>query len=508
MRLKLVLALATAALAAPGQAEWLKASSRHFVIYSDADVAAATELATKLENLDGALRAVSGIPDTPESAANPVTVYVVDNLSAIRKLSRRSDVAGFYIPRADGAVAFTPRRGEGAGAVALTPQIVLFHEYAHHFMLSNASTAYPAWLSEGYAEFVSTATLNDRGVMIGHGANHRAYELALAMRTPLSLLFAPRAKLTVEQQSQIYGRGWALTHYLLLNPDRRKQLDKYLVAINSGVAPLKAATDSFGNLRDLERALDKYVLGKSLAAFVIGKERLPAVKVEVRPLTPGERALVDMRMVSTRGVDQKEATTVYARAVQAAKPFPGDATAQGWLAEMAYDAKRDDEAEAAADRALAADPKSVQALLLKARVRLRRAEAAGTTDQKIWAEARSWIIKANRVNSDGAAALQLFYDSFEMADAKPSASAVAGIHRALELAPQDPGLRFRSARQHLMDGKLTEAKRALRPLAYNPHAPADNPAVRLIAMIDGGVTGQALLDALAGPGGESQDAGN
>lgn len=489
-------AAATIALAAPAQAEWLQARSRHFVIYSDTTPAAIADLATRLERVDASMRFLSGFADRPESAANPVTVYVVDDLPAIRRLARRQDVAGFYVPRAAGAVAFTPRRGGGSGIHALSPQIVLFHEYAHHFMLSNTSVAYPAWFAEGYAEFASTVGFNDGKVTIGGAAQHRAYEIFTTINTPMAALFSTQTKPTPAQQAQIYGRGWLLTHYAMLNRERRAQLEKYLVAINAGKPSIQAAEDNFGDLKQLDRELDRYARNK-LPGFILSEDRFPVGKIDVRPLTPGERALIDMRMISTRGVDEKTAAPLYARAARAAQAYPNDVAAQGWLAEMAYDAGQDDAAEAAADRALAADPRSTQALLYKARVRLRRAGSANNADPKIWREARSWIVKANRINNDDAAALELFYDSFAMESAKPSASAVAGLHRALELAPQDRGLRFKSVSQHLTDGQVAEAKRALRPLAFDPHAGSNNPAARLMTLLDQGQAGPAALAAMA-----------
>ena len=508
--------LATAALACAAtgaQAEWLKATSRHFQIYSNTSTESINALATKLEQVDGALRRISGIKDGNETAANPVTVYVLESPAEIQRLIRSDNVAGFYVGRANGAVAFTPRR---SGDGQLDPQLVLFHEYAHHFLLGQSNVAYPAWLSEGYAEFVATARFPKDGVQIGAAAQHRAYGLLDAAKLPITTLFAPGPKLTGIQTDQIYGRGWLLTHYLIFGGTREGQLATYLSALDAGMPPLDAAQKGFGDLKQLDRELDAYLRKSKISAMTIGSARLPQVSIAVRQLTPGERALIPMRIVSTRGVDGKTAKPLYTRAAAAAAAYPGDAVAQGWLAEMAYDAGDDAGAEAAADRALAADPKSVQALLYKANIRLRPlVSASAPASDKRWGEARSWIIKANRVDPDAAGPLVAFYDSFQAAKAPPSKSAIVGIHRALELAPQDDGLRFRSARQFLVDGKADEAKRTLRPLAFSPHAPTGNPAARLIAMLDKGATGPAALavldaeaeleNAKAGKGGKSTD---
>lgn len=484
--------MATAA--TPVRAEWLKATSRHFRIYSDSSPDQVRLLATRLEQVDGALRVISGAKDTAESAANPVTVYVLASAGAVQSLAHDKDIAGFYLGRASGAVAFTPRRGSEDG---LDPQIVLFHEYAHHYLLGQSAIAYPAWLSEGYAEFVATARFPKDGVQIGAPAQHRAYGLLDAAKLPIATLFAPGDGLSPLQRDQIYGRGWLLTHYLIFGRGRGGQLDAYLSALNAGMPPLDAAKKGFGDLRLLDRELDAYLRKSTVSAATIRHDKLPAIAVDVRALTPGERALIPMRIVSTRGVDAKTAAPLYARAVRAAEPYAADPVAQGWLAEMAFDAGDDAAAEAAADRALAADPKSEQALLYKGNVQLRRLAAAKVSAaDKRWAAARSWIVKANRIDADAAAPLLLYYDSFAAAHATPSKSAVAGLLRAQELAPQDDGLRFRAARQLLIDGNSDEAKRVLRPLAFSPHAPANNPAARLLAMLDKGATGPAAVGVL------------
>ena len=141
----------------------------------------------------------------------------------------------------------------------------------------------------------------------------------------------------------------------------------------------------------------------------------------------------------------------------------------------------------------------VQALLYKARVKMQRASAAPSADPAAWTEARRWIVKANRLSPDDAEALSLYYDSYAAQHVPPSKSAIAGVARALELVSQDPELRFKVATQQVLDGDGDVAKRTLRPLAFDPHMPGDNPAARLIAILDAGTTGPAALQALGKP---------
>lgn len=488
----------TACLAGHADARWLKASTAHFVVYSNDSARDVTDFATRLERLDQTLRLFQHIPDTPDSRENRVTVYVAPSVSAVQRLAGRgsSNIYGFYVPRVTGSVAFTPRdTGNHGDSYTLTPDIVLFHEYGHHFLLGNFAEAYPSWFSEGYAEFVSTIKFNKDAVQLGGPAMHRAYGLVTGNPLKLETMLASgNVKLSDDQMEAVYGRGWLLTHYILFNADRRRQFGEYLKLLNSGTPSLDAARRSFGDLKQLDHDLDRYLSATHITVLNIAYAGLPQPQVQVEPVSDGAAALMADRMRSERGVDADGAKDVLADARPIAARFPDDPVVQGWLAEMAYDAGDDTLADAAADRALAKDPRSVQALLYKARVHLRRAAKAGQAGD--WAEARSWIIKANAIDNNNAEALDLYYDSFAQAGVQPTRTAVLGLQRALQLVPQDEGLRFEVARQALIDNDRDGARDVLRPLAYDPHATADNPAARLVALLDQGRSGREALAAL------------
>ena len=489
-------------------AEWRVARSAHFVVYSDDSEAGIRDLATRLERFDAVVRRLHKLEEVPGQSSNPVTIYVLPSVAAVQKLSGRTDnVAGFYVPRASGSVAFTPRRGAGDGGDnTLKPQNVLFHEYAHHLLLGNSTIAYPAWFTEGYAEFVSTTRLDKTSATIGIAAQHRAYSLLATSGISIERLFDPRPhKLTDVERAGIYGRGWLLTHYIIFDQQRMDKFKQYLALMNAGTPSIEAATKAFGDLKQLNRELDRYLAASRIPALTMHYANLPAVQVTVAPLSPGARALMDYRMQSESGVNARTAPALYARAAKDAAPFATDPVAQAWLAEMAYDARRDDEAEAAADRALAADARSTQALIYKAMIRLRRAAVARSTDPKVWAEARSWVVKANRLDPDNAEALVLFYRSFMMQRRPPTESATRGLERAFELMPQDRQLRLALVRQKLAEKNLSAAKAMLRPLAYDPHTAPDSPAVRLLARLDAAVDPAAVQTALGeGEGGAEE----
>ena len=244
--------------AAPADATWRQASTDHFVIYSEDSSKVLNEFATNLERYDAAMRYIRRLPDHKPSPSNRLTIFVVRSVGAVEKLYGKggSDVAGFYMGRATGSFAITPRSSGGGSQYDLNEQIVLLHEYAHHFMLQTYPGAFPAWLIEGFAEFNSTAKFEaDGGVGIGLPANHRAYALAARPMKMEKLLVATVGGLKREEVEPLYARGWLLTHYLTFDPGRKGQLTTYIAAINNGTGSLEAAKKAFGDLDRLDRDL-------------------------------------------------------------------------------------------------------------------------------------------------------------------------------------------------------------------------------------------------------------
>lgn len=487
--LKRLLLVATALLL-PGaaSAKWHEASSAHFVIYSDTDPEKLRAFSTRLEWFDKALRYSRGTPDDPVGPANRLTVYVVSNVGAVQRLagSSVSNVAGFYSGRASGSVAFVPRRTGSGGVGDLDADTIFFHEYAHHFMLGNFSGVYPAWFTEGFAEYYSTAKVSADGtVVFGNAANHRGYGIFNEASLPLAaILGGTYGKLSDLQREVLYGRGWLLMHYLGSDPARSQQLDAYLRLLDEGKPAPEAATLAFGDIKKLDRELNSYVRRPRLTGRTIGLGKEPLAPIAVRALRPGEAALMPVRMRSDRGVDLKGARALVADARRLAAPYPNDPAVQAALAEVEYDARNLDEALAAADRALAADPKHGGAMIYKGRVLVARAARDGTKDKKAWRDARSWFVKAANVDTEDAEPKMLFHASYVAEGVKPTANAVEALVYAQSLAPQDAGLRMQVVHQHLVDGKLDDARRLLGPIAFNPHAGTGrNRAAELMAKL-------------------------
>ncbi len=462
---------------AAAHAKWREASTDHFVIYAEQSPKELHEFASKLERYDKALRFIRNVPDAPVGKANRLTVYVVRNLAAVQKLygegARRGDhqVAGFYMPRATGSIAITPESAGSGSRFDTNAETVLLHEYAHHFMLRHFPGAFSSWFIEGFAEFHSTAKFEkDGSVGVGLPALHRLSSLYHLPAIPMEAMMANAvSSLSPTARESLYARGWLLTHYLTFHPRRKGQLVTYIAKLNEGVGALEAARAAFGDLKTLDREIDGYLKGRRMNSWVLDAEKVRIGPIHVRELTPGEDAVMDLKIRSRRGVNEAQAKALLPEMRRAAAPFPKDVGAQTTLAEAEYDAGNYAEAEAAADRALAVDPKSVDALIYKSMAKAAVAVAAKKTDEATWKDVRKWIVAANRADPDDPEPLILFYSSFAAQQKEPTANATMGLTTAMMAAPEDQDLRMKVAFQMLKDDKAKDARTALAPIAFNPH---------------------------------------
>lgn len=485
--------------AAPAHASWYKASSKHFVIYADEKPKALSDFAARLERFDEAVRFVRGMDDPPVGDGNRLIVFVMPDVAAIQKLAGDRFTDGFYIGRVSGSVAFVPRTSAFADPGTLNSDIIFFHEYSHHLMFQVQSRPLPEWLVEGFAEFMSTVRFERNGdIGIGAPANHRAWGLFEGERLPLeTMLSGNYTKINDEQRESIYGRGWLLVHYMTFEKSRAGQLDHYADLLAKGVPSVDAARTAFGDLKQLDRDLDHYLNQSMLSYLRLDGRRFVAPPIAVEPLSEGGAKVVLLRAQSKKGVDDKtsEPLAVEVRAVEAR--YPGDELVELTLSEAELDAGHPQASEAAADRALKANPKNTDALVLKARaIEVASDKSTGETRKKEFEAARGLFIAANKLDTEDPEPLYEYYWSYLHEGIAPTNNAIAALHYASDLAPQDEGVRMNSAIAYLNEGKVEDAKSTLSVVAYSPHAgEIGDIAKRMMADIDAGNAKAALVEA-------------
>ena len=461
------------AMAVPASAaDWKKAETRHFVIYSDGSTSQLETFSEELEKFDSLLRMLFSVPE-PEQPSR-LTIYLLSGADDVARLygNSRSGVAGFYTPRLEGSVAISNRQYTSGDR--LDGQRTLFHEYAHHFMLNSFPRALPSWLVEGFAEFVSTAQFKrDGSWTFGRVPQDRGYEIFNLPDIPIEMLLTER--MTKENRNQMqafYGWSWALTHMLFLGGDGDGALNNYLRLLNAGTEPLDAARRSFGDLDELERNLRRYVRG---GVDGVRSDKPVAFDDDIRLTqlseTDGElRELIMFRRVGTRQQPLEQTRDKLAQLApraNSAEAWYQLARAEYSLAEKA-DTPDWSAAQAATERALALDANHVRANVLMGRILTALAADGASEDPDIWNRALAYIARGNQ--ADPYDPVPLFYFAqTELREGRPSADTNGALARAFSIVRESPETRVAYAFDLARIGDYDSAIALMQVLANDPH---------------------------------------
>jgi hypothetical protein len=500
MLIRLVIALVVwIALVSPLHAAWIKVESPHFIGYSDGTLEDLKLDIVQLEQYDALLRSRLNI----DSAGSPVklSVFKIRNINIVAKLLGGPGAAGYYATSAEGPLAVVPRVDGGSGKFGLRSDTILFHEYAHHLMYQHFNAAYPFWYSEGFAEFMATAEFDAAGkAKLGLGARHRAYGLARGGNIPIQVLLGRSpTELGNYSGNTIYALGWLLTHYLNFSQERRGQLKTYLDLMATGTTSIKAAEQAFGDLSALGNELDRYRARTSIPYIEVAVKPLDDVALQVTTLSPGVGEAMLDRIIMMGGTQPKKGAVRAASLRKIATSDPSDAEVQALLAQAEFGAGAWSASIAAADAALKIDPGSVRALLWKGEAMQMQLLAEKNKDSAKWNAARSFIVKANRANPDGAAPLAAYYRSFVREGRDANEAALQGLAKALQLIPQDDDIRLQYVFALARKQKFSEASDVIRILSDAPHAGKRIDAIRdLAGRLSAAKSGTAIegLDAL------------
>lgn len=461
--MRFIVSLLICLVSVPVQAAWYKVETEKFIFYGTSPKALQDD-ALRLERFDALLRKRLAIPDNTGEVK--LSIYVLASEPEVSKVYGKGgkDIAGFYTANESGVLAVVPK---SSGDFS---DIVLNHEYAHHLMLHHLTGRYPAWYIEGFAEFLSTATFKADRASIGLPAKHRAYQLFLEGTTPIrTLLGASVGEIDSDQRGNFYGRAWLLTHLLALKEDRKGQLGTYLKLVAEGKPLLDAATSAFGDLDVLQRDLTRYQNAKSIQYMSIEVPPPSGTPATVTKLEDAFGDTIRERVMLRRGTADAERAVIVRDLEGATKSYGSSADLWTQLAEARLDTDDYPGAIVAADKAIALNAQMARAFLWKGIALLRQLNEKNADDAAAWKEARSWIVRANRADTEDPLILFEYYRSFASEGREPTAAAVAGLEKASALMPQAESIRVAYAFEMVKAGKYGLAAACLQPLANSPH---------------------------------------
>jgi len=479
LRKTLLCLAATSSLALPAHAEWRRATSRHFIVYSQGSANELRESAIALERYDQLLRLMSIAK--PDATSRPLTVFMIGN-NSVGDLIDQPGVAGFYTVGPLGPVAVAARITDFyVTQTEFTAQVVLFHEYAHHYMLQNYTAAYPGWFVEGYAELLGATTFDkDGSANVGNVARYRLADLHGEVTVPVRDLLADDPNARKDRAVYAYySEAWLLTHYLVFNDSRSPQLHRYLALFSDGMKPMEAANQAFGDVAKLVSDYKSYRNSPALPGVHISQKDAPSIgEIKVETLDAAAQALVWDRLLYMRNLRGKEASNIAADLAKRAAAVPGHVDTLDLLWRFHLAADDTAAADKTVDALLALQPKNGQALLGKGLIAMKKLEIAKDYSARKWAAARGDIVDANEAQADNPEILFAYYQSYVRAQQPPSESAKLCLLRAFEIEPQSNQYRLTLAASLIGDRRYAEARTVLKPAAFSVHDPQSADAAK------------------------------
>lgn len=480
--------------AAPAKADWRRAESPNFILYSTQPEAQLRQRILLLEDYDRLLRRMISVTDPP--APNKLHIYIVngnDDLQLIR--TTQSTTAGMYEATSEGIAAFVDDSTNMSG------NEILFHEYAHHFMLQYRPNAYPIWYVEGFAEYFMTARFSPSRIDIGDYSSARSGSIRFGTWLPMErILNGDLRGLNDEQRAQFYAQAWLTVHYFYSTAERQAMLARYLVALR-GDHPQDAIQTATG--------MDAAAFGREISHYVgsghvdygrmprPANEAVPTVTVTVLPRGANDLLLYDAALLV--GISDEKGHAYLPRIRALAARHEGDAFAQRVLAHAELQFGDAAAADRLLDGLLAASPNDAELLYLKGMRHLLAAEG-----EEAWqadaAEARRWFGRAHQADANHYQTLFRYAQSLRRDRTFISENNIDVMLLAHQLAPQVAEITLNAASMLIAHSDNNIAINLLRPLASDPHnADLAQAARHMIEVANGGAPSSAPSPAPASP---------
>jgi len=251
---------------------WIEVGSPHFTVVTNANEKQGRHIADQFERMRSVFRVA--FPKLQIDPGAPLIVLAIKDEKGFRALEPEAYLAkgsvklgGLFLRASDKNYILMRLDAEGEH-----PYAIIYHEYTH-LLVSSAAEWMPLWLNEGLAEFYQNTEIREKEVSLGEPSRDNILLLRESRLLPLATLF------TVDDNSPyyheenkgniFYAESWALLHFIQVK-DRQEntnRLAQYGELLSQKVDPVTAATRAFGDLKQLQLALEGYVRQGSFNYF-------------------------------------------------------------------------------------------------------------------------------------------------------------------------------------------------------------------------------------------------
>lgn len=480
--------LAGPAMADEAKGRWTRAESPHFTVYGDVTPGALKDYVVKLERYDGLLRYLHGMP-LDGDAVRKLPIYLVVSRTGFETVipGMSEGVAGFYVPSPNDVFAVAWRQKES--------DTVIQHEYVHHFMLRYFPYGYPAWLTEGYAEYFGSAVIDDNKIQVGRNTM-RGGDLRNGPWVSMEKLLSKRPfELSGTEPFMFYAQAWLLTHYFMSDPKRYEQLQAYMKAVGGGADPIKAMTEITGmSPGKLQVELRGYMMGAlKFTDYTVSNLPTPEIKLSPMPQAADDLLLVSqgLRRAGLFGADEEIDEDAPGATAKKIAEYRDDLKAwgQNLLTQARRGAERYPDAPIArltlaraeltygdretglklADAYAAEHPDDPEGFELAGLGRMAIGDREPPRQAALYKEAGLKLGQAFKLDPERFQTLYGYALSRRLDPKYPSDNVLNVLDEAHMLAPQVPDITLTEAEALIVRGQNDKAVALLKPVANSPH---------------------------------------
>ena len=274
--------------------DWIEVRSQHFVVATNSNEKQGRQIAEQFERMRAVCQRV--LPTLQGDSSSPIVVLAVKDEKDFQALlpedrlgTGQMNLVGLFLRAPDKNYVLLRLDAKGEH-----PYAVIYHEYTH-LLLAKAAEWMPLWLEEGLAEFFQNTEIREKQALLGEGSPVNIMLLRQQKLLPLTTLFAVDQKSPYyheeDKGSIFYAESWALTHFLELedSQENKHRLNDYLELLSHHSDPVTAAGTAFGDLKQLEAALQKYIYRQPFLSFkTAGSTDVDDSAFTVQPLPPAQ----------------------------------------------------------------------------------------------------------------------------------------------------------------------------------------------------------------------------
>jgi tetratricopeptide (TPR) repeat protein len=262
----------SATVSSAGEKQLIEVRSPNFRVLTDGSEGQGRKVAREFEEMR-AVFAV-GFPTMRLSGGAPLLIFAVQDENGLKAMAPAKfkmmpvKPGGLFTPGPERQFAIVRLDQVAAGSYS-----VVYHEYVHSLLHLNFRWL-PTWLDEGLADFYGNTRFEGKKIYVGapmREVNYLQGRTLIPLETLLKVNPYSFYRGDERQIATFYSESWALVHYTIFGPDMEhgKKLSHFYNQLQTGENQLKAFLETFGDLKAIESALDRYINAFAFQSYVM-----------------------------------------------------------------------------------------------------------------------------------------------------------------------------------------------------------------------------------------------